>query len=155
MAAECEVPRPASQAILRYHSAQQKAHHHLGVSSIFATEVGDIRTAGYHRRMDPHQVLGLARSCTREEAKEAFLAKAASAHPDHGGEEVTFIQLRAAYEQVLAELDRRRRPVVDPPSPPHRTASRRPLSFPERPTSPGSVAFRQSANAAPENRRAN
>ena len=31
----------------------------------------------------------------------------ASAHPDRGGDDAVFIQLRAAYERILAELDRR------------------------------------------------
>jgi hypothetical protein len=65
--------------------------------------------------MDPYRILGVTKDCTREEVKEAFRARAPIAHPDHGGKDFTFIQLRAAYEQILAELDRRpkRRPDID------------------------------------------
>jgi len=66
--------------------------------------------------MDPYRILGVARGCTREEVKEAFRAKVPSAHPDRGGEDLTFIQLRAAYEQILAELDRRPRPNTNWPA---------------------------------------
>ena len=57
--------------------------------------------------MDPYRTLGVPRGCTREEVKAAFRARVPLAHPDRGGEDGTFIQLRAAYEQILAELDRR------------------------------------------------
>ncbi len=57
--------------------------------------------------MDPYRTLGVSRSCTRVELKEAFRARVASAHPDRGGDDAVFIQLRAAYERILAELDRR------------------------------------------------
>ena len=64
--------------------------------------------------MDPYRTLGVPRNCTREEAKEAFLAMVSSAHPDHGGEDLAFIRLCAAYERVLAEFDRR--PGINPPT---------------------------------------
>ena len=57
--------------------------------------------------MDPYLTLDVSRDCTRDEVKEAFRSKAQHAHPDRGGEELTFIQLRAAYNQILVELDRR------------------------------------------------
>jgi DnaJ domain len=60
--------------------------------------------------MDPYRTLGVTRGCTREDVKEAFRARVASAHPDRGGEEAAFIELRTAYERILAELDRRTRP---------------------------------------------
>jgi len=66
--------------------------------------------------MDPYRILGVARGCTREEVKEAFRAKVPSTHPDRGGADLTFIQLRAAYEQILAELDRRPRPDTNWPA---------------------------------------
>ena len=55
--------------------------------------------------MDPYRMLGVSRGCTPEEVKAAFRAIVPSAHPDHGGEDLTFIQIHAAYEQVLAEAD--------------------------------------------------
>src|SRR5262249_54905745 len=71
------------------------------------------------RAMDPYRILRVERGCTREEVKEAFRAKVVCAHPDRGGEQLTFVQLRAAYEQILRELDRRPRAqathVVQPP----------------------------------------
>ena len=53
--------------------------------------------------MDPYQMLGVSRGCTPEEVKAAFRAMVPSVHPDRGGEDLTFIQIHAAYEQVLAE----------------------------------------------------
>ena len=63
--------------------------------------------------MDPYRTLGVPRGCSREAVKEAFRAKVPLAHPDRGGEDVTFIELRAAYERILRELDRRPRPRPD------------------------------------------
>ena len=54
--------------------------------------------------MDPYQILGVARGCTRDEVKEAFRARAWHAHPDRGGDEQPFIELCGAYKQILAEL---------------------------------------------------
>jgi curved DNA-binding protein CbpA len=56
--------------------------------------------------MNPYQILGIAKDCTREEAKEAFRVRAYHAHPDRGGETKTFIRIRRAYEQILADLER-------------------------------------------------
>jgi hypothetical protein len=57
--------------------------------------------------MDPYRILGVPRGCKPESVKAAFLARVGSAHPDSGGEDSAFIQLRAAYEEILGELDRR------------------------------------------------
>jgi curved DNA-binding protein CbpA len=57
--------------------------------------------------MNPYHLLGVATDCTRAEVRQAFLLKAQHAHPDHGGEDPSFVQIRAAYEQILRELDRR------------------------------------------------
>jgi DnaJ domain len=63
--------------------------------------------------MNPYQILGIAKDCTREEAKEAFRVRAYHAHPDRGGETKTFIRIRRAYEQILADLDRQAEALVD------------------------------------------
>jgi hypothetical protein len=57
--------------------------------------------------MNPYHLLGITTDCTRAEVRKAFLLKAQHAHPDHGGEEPSFVEFRAAYEQILRELDRR------------------------------------------------
>jgi DnaJ domain len=57
--------------------------------------------------MDPYRALGVPSNCTREELKEAFRAKVVSAHPDLGGDESRFIELRTAYDRALAALERR------------------------------------------------
>jgi DnaJ domain len=57
--------------------------------------------------MNPYHLLGITTDCTRAEVRKAFLLKAQHAHPDHGGEDPSFVQFRAAYEQILRELDRR------------------------------------------------
>ena len=46
--------------------------------------------------MDPYEILGVAKGCTRQEVREAFLVKARSAHPDHGGDDASFARLRGA-----------------------------------------------------------
>ena len=70
-----------------------------------------------------------------------------SAHPDRGGDGEAFIQLFAAYHQILDELDRRADPIAEPtpvPPPPTGSGPRRSIRAPrERPTSPGSGRFRR------------
>jgi hypothetical protein len=68
--------------------------------------------------MNPYKLLGVARDCTREEARTAFLLKARSVHPYRGGDGRLFVELRAAHDQILANLDRKRRPAI--PSEPYR-----------------------------------
>ncbi len=60
--------------------------------------------------MDPYRILGVSRGCTRKELKDAFRARALSAHPDRGGEPAEFIRLHAAYDQIRAELSRKTMP---------------------------------------------
>ena len=59
--------------------------------------------------MDPYRTLGVSRDCTREELKAAFRARVPPTHPDRGGDDADFIQLRRSYERILAVLDRRER----------------------------------------------
>jgi hypothetical protein len=72
--------------------------------------------------MGPYDTLGVPKDCTCAQAREAFRAKARSAHPDRGGDVATFIRLRHAYEEIIAELDRVGAPVEDnlPQPPPAR-----------------------------------
>ncbi len=79
--------------------------------------------------MGPHETLGVPRDCTRAEAKEAFRARARSAHPDRGGDIPTFIRLRRAYEEIMAELDRM--PAAAEPKAPRPTPSVRPARPPD------------------------
>jgi DnaJ domain len=65
--------------------------------------------------MDPYVTLGVPRGCTRDEVRDAFRTLVRRAHPDHGGEDRSFVHLRAAYEQILQELDRRTYPVQGVP----------------------------------------
>ncbi len=60
--------------------------------------------------MDPYLTLGVAKGSNREAVKEAFRVRVQHVHPDHGGEELSFIRLRTAYEQILAELDHEQGP---------------------------------------------
>jgi hypothetical protein len=60
--------------------------------------------------MNPYQIIGVARNCTHEEVRQAFLLKVQYAHPDHGGDDLSFVELRDAYVQILREMDRRPRP---------------------------------------------
>ena len=77
--------------------------------------------------MDPYHTLGVLRGCTRQQAKDAFRARAWHAHPDRGGDDLAFIQIHTAYKQILKELDRIgtdtagrpvRTPVTRPPTSP-------------------------------------
>ena len=56
--------------------------------------------------MDAYHTLGIVRGCTRQEAKDAFRARAWHAHPDRGGDDQAFIEVYTAYKQILKELDR-------------------------------------------------
>ncbi len=100
------------------------------------------------RAMNPYQILGVAIDCTRAEAKEAFRIRAYHAHPDRGGDTKTFIRIRRAYEQVLAELERERvpdaektDPVVDRTPNPHAATA-----APSRPIPTGSPTLSCSTN---------
>lgn len=64
---------------------------------------------------DPYTILGVARGCTPEEAREAYRAGVRTTHPDHGGDGAAFIRLCAAYRQVVAELEH---PAEESPGPP-------------------------------------
>jgi hypothetical protein len=64
--------------------------------------------------MDPYWTLGVSKECTHDEVKDAYRAKARATHPDRGGDELAFIRLHAAYEEILAELERRPLPRVLP-----------------------------------------
>jgi DnaJ domain len=80
--------------------------------------------------VDPYRTLGVPKGCTREEVKETFRAKLTSVHPDRGGDDAAFIQVRAAYEQILAELDRRPPPMPNTHGParaPHNNGAAKPV----------------------------
>jgi hypothetical protein len=66
---------------------------------------------------DPYSILGIARGCTPEEAREAYRAGVRTLHPDHGGDEAAFIRHCAAYRQVVEELERPAASVAAAPSP--------------------------------------
>src|SRR5262245_6564482 len=66
--------------------------------------------------MDPYHTLGIPRESTREEVKDAVRNRAWRAHPDRGGDELTFIRLCAAYKQILDELDGLPRPAAWKPA---------------------------------------
>jgi len=81
--------------------------------------------------MDPYHTLGVLRDCTREEAKDAFRARAWQLHPDRGGEEQAFIQLYSAYKQILRELDRI---PINTAAKPVRAPGNSPISHPSDPS---------------------
>lgn len=56
--------------------------------------------------MDPYQVLGLSRGCTRDEVENAFRIGVRHARPDRGGADDPFIRLSTAYGRILEELAR-------------------------------------------------
>ena len=56
--------------------------------------------------MDPYQILGLSRGCTRDEVENAFRVGVWHARPDRGGADDPFIELSTAYRRILEELDR-------------------------------------------------
>ena len=51
--------------------------------------------------MDPYKILGIEKGASREQIKKAFREKAAMYHPDKGGEQWAFEQVRIAYDQLL------------------------------------------------------
>jgi hypothetical protein len=79
--------------------------------------------------VDPYSILGVRKDCTRAEVKVAFRAKLQFVHPDRGGDDAAFIQIRSAYEQILIELDRRPPPMADayrPAQAPHKNSAAKP-----------------------------
>jgi curved DNA-binding protein CbpA len=54
-------------------------------------------------------VLGLGTGATPEEIKRAFREAALRTHPDRGGDDAAFIDVRRAYEVALATARRKRR----------------------------------------------
>jgi hypothetical protein len=56
--------------------------------------------------MDPYQILGLSRGCTRDDVENAFRIGVWRARPDRGGADDPYIRLSAAYRRILEELDR-------------------------------------------------
>merc|ERR1711879_589119 len=61
---------------------------------------------GWHR-FDAYRILGVSRNATRSEVKRAFYKKALLMHPDKGGDKAAFQELQRAYEEILAELDKK------------------------------------------------
>ncbi len=51
--------------------------------------------------MDPYKILGIEKGASREQIKKAFREKATKYHPDKGGEQWAFEQVRKAYDQLL------------------------------------------------------
>ena len=50
-------------------------------------------------------ILGLLPPVTAEDVKQAYLAKAVTAHPDRGGSPEQFIRLQKAFEEANEALD--------------------------------------------------
>jgi hypothetical protein len=55
---------------------------------------------------DPHTILGVATTATREEIKAAFRKRALEHHPDHGGSDEAFIALKRAYDALIKKRRR-------------------------------------------------
>lgn len=48
----------------------------------------------------PFTILGVEEDCTPEQVETAFRQKAMETHPDHGGSDMEFIKVYAAYEAI-------------------------------------------------------
>jgi len=55
-------------------------------------------------------VLGLSQGATHDEVKRAFRSAALRTHPDHGGDEASFIAVKRAHDIAIAALGSPRRP---------------------------------------------
>lgn len=55
---------------------------------------------------DPYETLGIARDASQEDVKTAFRRKAASEHPDKGGDAARMAEINRAYE-TLGDADKR------------------------------------------------
>ncbi|QDZ20846.1 WD40 repeat domain-containing protein [Chloropicon primus] len=60
------------------------------------------------RRGTAYEVLGLSRTCTRDELKKQYASALKRAHPDKGGNDVEFHLVQKAYQTVLKHLSSRR-----------------------------------------------
>jgi DnaJ domain len=56
--------------------------------------------------------LGLPANATLDEVKRAFRSLSKQHHPDHGGDDKSFIRLRKSYEQALASCGNGREPIL-------------------------------------------
>lgn len=63
---------------------------------------------------DAYETLGLSRTADASQVRAAYRARAASTHPDRGGETAEFIKVRAAYEIISTLL---REPTLDDEAP--------------------------------------
>lgn len=49
-------------------------------------------------------VLGLKYPCSVEEIKQAYRQMAKTHHPDHGGDQITFMRVQTAYQMILKNM---------------------------------------------------
>lgn len=54
--------------------------------------------------MTDHELLGLAPTATADELKARWQVVALEHHPDHGGDQATFMRLLAAYRRLTAAV---------------------------------------------------
>ena len=54
----------------------------------------------YDEGLDPYKILGIKQDATKRDIDKAYRKRASETHPDHGGSNEEFIQVRAAYEAI-------------------------------------------------------
>lgn len=71
-------------------------------SNFFDNPFEEERRSFYEEEDKHFQVLGLKRSASQEDIKDAFRKKALETHPDKGGDEEEFKIVREAYECLIS-----------------------------------------------------
>ena len=54
------------------------------------------------KRTNSYEILGVDRSCSKEEIKRKFRERALETHPDKGGDPEDFRKVREAYEMLIS-----------------------------------------------------
>ncbi|SVE28952.1 uncharacterized protein METZ01_LOCUS481806, partial [marine metagenome] len=50
--------------------------------------------------IDPYSVLGVSRNASKDDIKKAYRKLAMKNHPDRGGDETKFKEIKEAYERI-------------------------------------------------------
>jgi len=85
----------------------EKEEHWYSDSNFFGNPFEEERQSFFYEEdweaeSENHSILGLKRSASQEDIKNAFRQKARETHPDRGGSKEEFVKVREAYECLIS-----------------------------------------------------